>query len=143
MLLRTLTPWSIFRCSTERLWADVRHDAAGDPAGENSEEPSTGDRAQGEHTRLLIQMNSKHQTYQTLTLNFLLKDKRISVLEDKQRLLKESGNIYRVWYTLNFWIKGFDLDFIFPVCGFREYTWSWKKVPTPAESSVWNGGKLI
>lgn len=88
----TLTYVTCSRCSTQRLWADVCHDAAGDPAGEDSEEPSTGDRAQGEHATLPDMQTTRLTNMLNSYFKCSFKDERISALEEKRRPLNESGN---------------------------------------------------
>ena len=145
----TLTYVTCSRCSTQRLWADVCHDAAGDPAGEDSEEPGTGDRAQGEHATLPDMQTTRLTNMLNSYFKCSFKDERISALEEKRRPLNESGNRPECYICHISLDKRVLTVATFPVFWFRKHTWaelqrrSWEKVPETAESSDWNGGRLI
>lgn len=79
----------VCRRSAQQHGAAVGHDGAGDPPGDDGEEPNKGAQAQGDAPPLLKNMISTHP----ITDMFCLQDKKISALEEKLQPLCESGEL--------------------------------------------------
>lgn len=135
----------VFRRCAQQHGAAGGHDEAGDPPGDDGEEPNKGDQAQGDATSLLKNMN--FYRCQSLTCS-VWRIKRFHPWRRNCSLYVNQVNFHRLRLILVlFW----DLILIWAVntlCVPRQHRWSerqklsGKEMWTTAEPSVGDGGQI-